>query len=83
MWDARVWRRVLALLALLALLGPQASGDLLLYGALDFWNPAIHSALYSLCGRVSPLTCNYLFQLLAGPGEVNTVSIQYTYRFLL
>ncbi|XP_034231028.1 gastric triacylglycerol lipase-like isoform X1 [Thrips palmi] len=55
--------------------GLTAAGALTLHNELAFMNPAIHSVLYNLCGRISPKTCYYVFQILGG----NTREINYPY----
>ena len=49
-------------------------GALALHGELAFWDPKVHAALYNLCVRIAPRTCNYAAQLIAGPGVLRVVS---------
>ncbi|XP_034248594.1 lipase member K-like isoform X2 [Thrips palmi] len=43
-----------------------AAGALTLHNEFALMNPVVHSVFYNLCGRISPITCYYLFQLLGG-----------------
>ncbi|XP_034253473.1 lipase member K-like [Thrips palmi] len=43
-----------------------AAGAVALHNELAFMNPVVHPVIYNLCGRISPITCDYLLQLLAG-----------------
>ncbi|XP_034231033.1 LOW QUALITY PROTEIN: gastric triacylglycerol lipase-like [Thrips palmi] len=57
-----------------------AAGALVLHNELAFMNPAIHSVVYNLCGRISPVTCYYLLQILGGNSK--EINIQYfSYAF--
>lgn len=52
----------------------QAAGPVLLHDEVQFSSAAIRSLLYNMCARISPTTCNYLYQLFGGPADSNTVS---------
>ncbi|XP_026287300.1 gastric triacylglycerol lipase-like isoform X1 [Frankliniella occidentalis] len=62
----------------------KAVGAITLHNELAFMNPAVHSVVYNLCGRISPLTCFYLFQLLAGnTNEINYRLFPYMFANIL
>ncbi|KAK3914102.1 Lipase 1 [Frankliniella fusca] len=61
-----------------------AVGATVLHNELVLFNPAVHSVVYNLCGRVSPLTCFYLFQILSGKSdEINYKLFPYMFANLL
>ncbi|XP_034231031.1 gastric triacylglycerol lipase-like isoform X2 [Thrips palmi] len=64
--------------------GLTAAGALVLHNEVAFMNPTIHSVLYNLCGRISPITCYYIFQILAGNSrEINYPLFPYMFANLL
>ncbi|KAE8739662.1 hypothetical protein FOCC_FOCC014839 [Frankliniella occidentalis] len=59
-------------------------GATTLHNEFALMNPTVHSVLYNLCGRISPLTCFYLFQTLAGSSnEINYKLFPYAFANLL
>ncbi|XP_034231497.1 lipase member K-like [Thrips palmi] len=64
--------------------GLTAAGALVLHNEVAFMNPTIHSVLYNLCGRISPITCYYIFQIQAGNSrEINYPFFPYAFANLL
>ena len=48
---------------------------MLLHDELQFSGAPIRSLIYNLCARISPTTCNYMYQLFGGPADSDYVSV--------